>query len=100
MPFAYSALKNISIVLTADTFNSFIEAVDELFQHTLAFECMGNDVYTIAISYMWLSPILSQKKRQIYIELTADTNCSFIEAVDELFQHTLSNECMKHGLAT
>ena len=100
MPFAYSALKNISIVLTADTFNSFIEAVDELFQHTLAFECMGNDVYTIAILYMWLLPILSKKKRQIYIELIADTNCSFIEAVDELFQHTLSNECMKHGLAT
>ena len=54
--------KNISIVLTADTFNSFIEAVDELFQHTLAFECMGNDVYTIAILYMWLLPILSKKK--------------------------------------
>jgi len=61
---------------------------------------MGNDVYTIAILYMWLLPILFKKKRQIYIELTADTNCSFIEAVDELFQHTLGNECMKHGLAT
>ena len=58
----FSLKKKISIVLTADTFNSFIEAVDELFQHTLAFECMGNDVYTIAILYMWLLPILSKKK--------------------------------------
>ena len=56
---------------------------------------MGNDVYTIAILYMWLLPILSKKKRQIYIELTADTNCSFIEAVDELFQQSSADELME-----
>ena len=99
MAFTYFAHEKKNFIeLTADTNCSFIEAVDELFQHTLAFECMGN-VYAIAISYMWLLPILPQKKA-IFIESTADTNCSFIEAIDELFQHTLGNECMKHGLAT
>ena len=96
----YSALKKIiSIVLTAHTFSSFIEAVDERFLNTLAYECMGNDVYTIAILYMWLFSILLPKKKS-FIKLTADTKCSCIEAVDELFQHTLGIDCMKHGLTT
>ena len=95
MPIAYSALKKIiSIVLTAHTFSSFIEAVDDLFLHTLAYECMGNDFYTNAITYTWHLPILLMKKKN-FIELTADTNCSFIEAVDELFQQSSADELME-----
>ena len=48
-------------VLTTDTFSSFIEAVDELFQHTLSYECMEHHVHTIAIICMWLLPILPPK---------------------------------------
>ena len=47
----------------------------------------------VAIAY-------SASKKRIFIESTAVTNCSFTEAVDELFHHTSGNECMKYGLAT
>ena len=40
---------------------SFIEAIDELFLHTLAYECIGNDFYTIAITYTWHLHILLTK---------------------------------------
>ena len=49
---------------------------------------------------MYVAIAYSPTKRRILIESTAVTNCSFTEAVDELFHHTLGNECMKHGLAT
>ena len=98
-PFCLKKKQTNLNVLTTDTLSSFIEAVDELFQHTLSYECMEHHVHTIAIICMWLLPILPPKKR-ILIESTAVTNCSFTEAVDELFHHTSGNECMKYGLAT
>ena len=49
---------------------------------------------------MYVAIAYSASKKRILIESTAVTNCSFTEAVDELFHHTLGNECMKHGLAT
>ena len=55
--------KMISIVLTAHTFSSFIEAVNELYLHTLAYKCMENDFYTIAITDTWhLLPFATKKK--------------------------------------
>ena len=50
-------------LIVADAFSSFSEAVDDLFLHTLAYECMGNDFYTNAITYTWHLPILLPKKR-------------------------------------
>ena len=37
----------------------------------------------------------SATKKKNFIELTADTNCSFIEAVDELFQQSSADELME-----
>ena len=34
-------------------------------------------------------------EKKNFIELTADTNCSFIEAVDELFQQSSADELME-----
>ena len=47
-PFCLKKQTNLN-VLTTDTFSSFIEAVDELFQHTLSYECMEHHVHTIAM---------------------------------------------------
>ena len=49
---------------------------------------------------MYVTIAYSASKKRILIESTAVTNCSFTEAVDELFHHTSGNECMKYGLAT
>ena len=37
----------------------------------------------------------SATEKKNFIELTADTNCSFIEAVDELFQQSSADELME-----
>ena len=49
---------------------------------------------------MYVAIAYSASKKRILIESTAVTNCSFTEAVDELFHHTLGKECMKHDLTT
>ena len=49
---------------------------------------------------MYVTIAYSASKKWILIESTAVTNCSFTEAVDELFHHISGNECMKYGLAT
>ena len=91
--------KTISIVLIAKNFSSFIEAIDELFLYTLAWMHGKLCLHYCYIVYVAIA-YSATKKPQVFIELSADTKCSFIEALDKLFQHTLGIECMKHGLTT
>ena len=46
----------IFTTLAADTICSCTEAVDELFQHTMGYDCMEHDVNTIAAClYMFIA---------------------------------------------
>ena len=89
----YFEKKEIFPILAADTICSCTEAVDELFQHTMGYDCMEHDVNTIA-ACVYMSIAYSAKKKQIFIIVAADTICSCTEAVDEQFQHILGSECM------
>ena len=78
--------------LAPDIICSCIEAVDELFQDTLAAWNMMSIPFLYV--YVWQLSILLRKKENFNI-LAADTICSCTEAVDKLFQHTLGHECME-----
>ena len=95
MCIAYSALKkNADFLLVPVIICSCIEAVDELFQDTLGYDCIEHDVNTISVGVCMTNVYSTQKKKK-FIILAADTFCSCTEAVDELFQHTLAYKCME-----
>ena len=78
---------------------SCTEASDELFQHTLGHECMERDVNTFPIC-VYVSIAYSASKKADFHYFSADTICSCIEAVDELFQGTMVYDCMEHDVNT
>ena len=83
----------------ADTNCSCTEAVDELFQDTMGYDCMEH-VNTIAVCVYMTIVYSTQKKKEIFLISAADTICSCTEAVDELFQHTKGYDCMEHYVNT
>ena len=78
---------------------SCTEASDELFQHTLGHECMERDVNTFSIC-VCMSIACSASKTADFHYFPADTICSCIEAVNELFQDTMGYDCMGHDVDT
>ena len=55
--------KKIFPISAADTISSCTEAVDELFQHTMGYDCMEHDVNTIA-ACVYMSIAYSAKKNR------------------------------------
>ena len=83
----------------ADTICSCTEASDELLLHTLGHEYMERDVNTFPIC-VYVSIAYSASKKADFHYFPADTICSCIEAVNELFQDTMGYDCMGHDVDT
>ena len=67
MSIAYSALKkNADFLLVPDIICSCIEAVDELFQDTLGYDCIEHDVNTISVCVCMTIVYSTQKKREFH----------------------------------
>ena len=67
MCIAYSALKkNADFLLVPVIICSCIEAVDELFQDTLGYDCIEHDVNTISVCVCMTNVYSTQKKREFH----------------------------------
>ena len=67
MCIAYSALKkNADFLLVPDIICSCIEAVDEMFQGTLGYDCIEHDVNTISVCVCMTIVYSTQKKREFH----------------------------------
>ena len=100
MCIAYSALKkNADFLLVPVIICSCIEAVDELFQDTLGYDCIEHDVNTISVC-VCMTIVYSIKKKENFNISAANAICCCTEVVDELFQRTLGHECMEPHINT